>query len=198
MKNGCTLLAAVPFYSPSSFPLKVLERWGPGGGKPFSKGFPPRKIPPRASASPWGRGSFCKRAPSPKPPSPKTLGEGTAWKCKRTAALFLQPFPFYFPILPLKVLEGWGPGGGEPFSKGFPPPQDPPQTPSQSLLWGHPAQPPQQPSRRLRRKRPRESPMATPSTASTPISCQPISLRRAVPPGRRQRLPPRQCRSVPQ
>ena len=54
-------------------------------------------------------------------------------KNKETAALFLQPFPFYtLPILPPKVLERWGPGGGKPFAKGFPPPQNSPQKPNKT------------------------------------------------------------------
>ena len=77
--RGTTAIRMQSF--PLFFPLKVLERWGSGGGKPFSKGFSPPPIPRLLGIlGPWGRGPFCKRAPSPKPPSPKTLGEGIAGK----------------------------------------------------------------------------------------------------------------------
>ncbi len=152
-------------YTFPNSPPKVLERWGPGGGKPFSKGFlPPQKpslqesprfprgtpgegSPPSSVLGDAGRPSCALRgrrisssaeddggaAPRPRrllQKAGENLGAASPLtrsntKNKGTAARFLQPFPFYAPHLLPKVLERWGRGGGKPFSKGFPPPQEP-------------------------------------------------------------------------
>ena len=106
-----------------------------------------------ACVSSWGRGPFCKRVPRRQLPQEPTFLPGNPGECsspRSTPPALLgalggfvlcggrrglcpsAPPPFEkggrklsLPILPLKVLERWGPGGGNPFSKGFPPPQKP-------------------------------------------------------------------------
>ncbi len=83
-----------------------------------------------------GGGPFAKGPPPPNPFPPKPWGEGLLGKsreqlysdCSRSFSYVPQPSP--------KVLEGWGSGGGEPFSKGSAPPQRPPPRNPDGFLRG--------------------------------------------------------------
>ena len=91
--------------SPSALPLKVWEGRGCGERNLFSSGFGGRTEKGRLWA--WGSGG---------------LSPG---KARHPAA---KEAPGSSSVLPLKVWEGRGRGGGKPFSKGFPPPQEPTKT----------------------------------------------------------------------
>ncbi len=126
----------------------------------MQKGPLPQKIPPPRNPRGFLRGLFAESRLSAslitkggslsRPPRPAVLPQSgkTPHRAKRavhaaafcklqkirgTAGFGWRPFPLYSLHPPPKVLEGWGPGGGKPFSKGFPPPQELPSPAGTSL-----------------------------------------------------------------
>ncbi len=87
----------------------------------------PRKIPPPRNPAVLscllGGGALLQKGPLPQTPFPQNLRGKDSWKKARERLHSdCSRSPFILPILPLKVLEGWGRGGRETFCKRFPSP----------------------------------------------------------------------------